>query len=900
MLSAVWFCSDLHVHSDRSSDCRVAPERVVQAAARRGVRLLAITDHHDLSAFRPARTAARSLELTVIPGVELACPAGRSGVHVLGVFGPRRDIAAATTALELETAGLGNADGYVPYDIVEAVSRIHHLGGLAIAAHARASKGLLEECRGQALSWVLANARFDAIELAECRDPHRTIRLPPALQGVPVISGSDAHELEDNISEGHPYGVGCRPFWAEASSANFNGLRFALSDPPGVDATPLFDGLRGRARIDQLLTMGDHRLRAVIDDAPRHDQAILDAAVELLNGDGGFVLVGVRRRFAGATRGASLQLTLGQLHDLVVNAIQPSPIVRLRQHRTANGLIHELQFVVTENPARNYELRPRAAASRAARADRAALEALGAFDVKAMTATLRRRAGEGKPLPIGELARMWPYRDWFTADRELGDLVGESLAAHLIEAEWTPRWVRLWAAEHPRARHHFRTAYRALVRRDATREHRERLRQALEESVRAGRLQPGQRRSVEQWFERTQSDLLAGEPALQPPRGDMDALRERARRIFGPAIASELDTEAQRAEARYRAAMQEAFGAQASVVLDVQQTDAGEQRLTVGDLERLGIDKVIVSGSGAGTGTLMVVPDHLSTLRAPDLLRLWAQPEAQPTERVPAVVRRCVESGKHLPVLRFAAVLDRDGVGTLMEELADVGAAQQRNAILRDLALLLEPPAEQDEDADAEAVVGELDETLALDQLKAAASAALANPDAERAVLNEHPAVAAAVRRAAEPAEKLTIRRPAIVLAGVLGDRELLAAWQEETNPQVRLSLVEGIALLGDDQNIDAVLFEALASNGRVERAARALAARGEAGYDALFARLPPGDTERRYLVSGIVPVADRDPDRARLLAYRACESASGQVLDPMRRMDRQLYLRDAQTHNAA
>jgi hypothetical protein len=897
MLSAVWFCCDLHVHSDRSSDCRVAPDRVVQAAARRGVRLLAITDHHDLSAFRPARTAARSLDVTVIPGVELTCPAGRSGVHVLGLFGPRLDIPAATAALELEAAGFGRADGYVPYDVVEAVSRIHALGGLAIAAHARASKGLLEECRGQALDWVLANARFDAVEVAECRDPHRIIRLPRGLQGVPVISGSDAHDVEDNVSEGHPFGVGSRPCWAVASPANFNGLRFALSDPPGVDATALLDGLRGRARIDQLLTMGDHRLRAVIDDASRHHQAILDAAVELLNGDGGFLLVGVRRRFQGATRGASLQLTLGELHDLVVNAIQPSPIVRLRQHRTTNGLIHELQFVATENPARRYELRPREAATRAARADRAALEALGALDVKAMTATLRRRAGEGKPLPVGELARLWPYRDWFASDRELRDLVGESLAAYLIEAERPPRWLRLWAAEHPRARHHFRTAYRALVRRDATREHRERLRQALEESVRAGRLQPGQRRSVEQWFERTQADLLAGEPALQPPTGDMGALRERARRVFGQAIISELDTEAQRAEAQYRAAMQEAFGAQSSVVLDVQQTDAGEQRLTVGDLEGLGIDKVIVSGSGAGTGTLVVVPDHLSMLRAPDLLRLWAQPEPQSAERVPAVVRRCVESGKHLPVLRFAGGLDRDGVEALMEELADVGAAQQRNAILRDLALLLEPPAEQEDDADARAVVGELDDKLALDPLKAAANAALAEPDVAREVLNENPAVAAAVRRAAQPGEKLTIRRPAIVLAGALGDRGLLADWQDETNPAIRLSLVEGIMLLGEDQEVDAVLFEALASNaGLVERAARALAARGEAGYDALLARLPAGDTERRYLVSGVVPVADRDPDRARLLVYRACESASGQVLEPVRRMDRQLYLRDAQT----
>ena len=78
-------------------------------------------------------------------------------------------------------------------------------------------------------------------------------------------------------------------------------------------------------------------------------------------------------------------------------------------------------------------------------------------------------------------------------------------------------------------------------------------------------------------------------------------------------------------------------------------------------------------------------------------------------------------------------------------------------------------------------------------------------------------------------------------------------------------------------------------------RAARALASRGESGYDALLSRLPPGATERGYLVNGVAPISDQDPDRARLLAYRACEDATGQVLDPVRAIDRHLYLHDAQ-----
>ena len=126
-------------------------------------------------------------------------PDGTLGVHVLGVFGPRLDIAVATERLELEAVGLGSAEGHVPYGVVEAVERIHELDGLAIAAHARASKGLLEECRGQALAWVLQRARFDAVELAECRDAYREVRLPEPLREVAVICGSDAHELEDYV-----------------------------------------------------------------------------------------------------------------------------------------------------------------------------------------------------------------------------------------------------------------------------------------------------------------------------------------------------------------------------------------------------------------------------------------------------------------------------------------------------------------------------------------------------------------------------------------------------------------------------------------------------------------------------------------------------------------------------
>lgn len=374
----------------------------------------------------------------------------------------------------------------------------------------------------------------------------------------------------------------------------------------------------------------------------------------------------------------------------------------------------------------------------------------------------------------------------------------------------------------------------------------------------------------------------------------MEKLRERASRIFGVAVSSELDTEAQRAEAQYRAAMQEAFGAQASTVLEVREGPGGQERLRLGDLGGLGIDRVIVDGGGGGAGGVVVVPDRLSTLRAPQLLELWANPQLPDAEVIPAVIRRCVESGKHLPVVKFGAALDRAAVESLIDELADVGATQQRNAILSDLAQLLEAPEDSDgeHDHDYRDVFESLDEELTVVGLKAAAEAAVEDPATAREILAERPEVVAAIRRAAEPGVKVNARRPAIVLSGVLADRDILGYWDDETNGQVRLSLVEGIALLDEDEDVDRVLFEALASNaGLVERAAQALAARGVAGYEALLARLPRGDRERMYLIQGVVPVSDREPDRARLLAFRACEDAAGSALYAVRSMDRFLHL---------
>jgi len=80
---------DLHAHTT-ASDGTLSPRELVSAAARRGVRVLAVTDHDSTDGLRDAvDEAAKHPPLTIVPGLEINCDApGAAGaeVHVLGYY----------------------------------------------------------------------------------------------------------------------------------------------------------------------------------------------------------------------------------------------------------------------------------------------------------------------------------------------------------------------------------------------------------------------------------------------------------------------------------------------------------------------------------------------------------------------------------------------------------------------------------------------------------------------------------------------------------------------------------------------------------------------------------------------------------------------------------------------
>jgi len=77
---------DLHSHTT-ASDGTLTPRELVRAAARRGVRVLAVTDHDSTDGLGDAvDEAARHPPLTIVPGLEINCDVPGAEVHVLGYY----------------------------------------------------------------------------------------------------------------------------------------------------------------------------------------------------------------------------------------------------------------------------------------------------------------------------------------------------------------------------------------------------------------------------------------------------------------------------------------------------------------------------------------------------------------------------------------------------------------------------------------------------------------------------------------------------------------------------------------------------------------------------------------------------------------------------------------------
>lgn len=80
---------DLHMHTT-ASDGTDTPEELVAKATRRGLAMIAITDHDTTGGIRQALATAETLPSApvIIPGIELSTDHGTTGIHMLGYHVP--------------------------------------------------------------------------------------------------------------------------------------------------------------------------------------------------------------------------------------------------------------------------------------------------------------------------------------------------------------------------------------------------------------------------------------------------------------------------------------------------------------------------------------------------------------------------------------------------------------------------------------------------------------------------------------------------------------------------------------------------------------------------------------------------------------------------------------------
>jgi 3',5'-nucleoside bisphosphate phosphatase len=77
---------DLHIHSEFSSDGELGVEKIIDLSKAKGVDIIAITDHNSVNGVQHAIEYGNTINVKVIPGIEIDCTYKNINLHVLGYF----------------------------------------------------------------------------------------------------------------------------------------------------------------------------------------------------------------------------------------------------------------------------------------------------------------------------------------------------------------------------------------------------------------------------------------------------------------------------------------------------------------------------------------------------------------------------------------------------------------------------------------------------------------------------------------------------------------------------------------------------------------------------------------------------------------------------------------------
>ena len=331
-----WRRMDLHIHTPASADyqqSRVSYLDVLQEADRKGLEIIALTDHNTVAGYARMLEEIEKLEMLeqlerlrpqekkrlqeyrrlrekmlVLPGFELTATLG---FHILGIFSEE------TTIRELEhillhlnvpadKLDVGSTEVGATTDVLTAYRVIDEAGGIVIAAHANSTHGVAMRhygFGGQTKIAYTQDEHLHALEVTDLESRGRRITAaffsgskPEYPRPMRCIQGSDNHRLTRDPRDKKSLGIGDRVTEVLLPEISFEALRrvflsddFTLTRPYRREQAP-FDYVRAAREQGASIVQSFHermtrrggRLYAIIADV-----------VAFANTNGGTIYVGV-------------------------------------------------------------------------------------------------------------------------------------------------------------------------------------------------------------------------------------------------------------------------------------------------------------------------------------------------------------------------------------------------------------------------------------------------------------------------------------------------------------------------------------------------------------------------------------------------------------------------------
>jgi hypothetical protein len=218
---------DLHTHTT-ASDGTFRPSELVAEAARRGVRVLAITDHDSTDGLAEAIETARAHPpLIIVPGIEINCDVEGAEIHVLGYgmdyeapwfqefcLAQRADRRARVYRIAERLAALG-----LPIDVERVFALVQEgSAGRPHVARVMLERGYVKTVR-EAFDKYLASGKPAHVPRKKLT-PEDAVRLLRRAGGVPVFAHpglADRDELIEPMVEAGLMGIEC--YYPEHSPA---------------------------------------------------------------------------------------------------------------------------------------------------------------------------------------------------------------------------------------------------------------------------------------------------------------------------------------------------------------------------------------------------------------------------------------------------------------------------------------------------------------------------------------------------------------------------------------------------------------------------------------------------------------------------------------------------------